>query len=95
VMKLISQMVATQDQLTWLVGVMINQVGEWHGPAELRGVFCNRFKPADGIEADCVMSRGFTIGEAEMKALDRHEQIKREEIAAGPSALRGLLGGGE
>ncbi len=53
VMRLLAAMVATQADLAWLVSVMVNQVGEWQGPVELRGVLCSRYRPADGIEAVC------------------------------------------
>jgi len=65
VMQVLSRIVGTSQQLNWLVDTLINRVGEWHGPAELRGIFCTRFKPADGIEANCSIS-GFTAADSEM-----------------------------
>jgi hypothetical protein len=65
VMDLLSRLVGTAEQLNWLTRTLVDRVGEWHGPAELRGIFCTRFKPADGIEADCSV-RGFTAGDSEM-----------------------------
>ena len=35
IMRLIDRMVGTREQLDWLVGAMIDQVGAWHGTAEL------------------------------------------------------------
>jgi len=57
VMELLERMVATRDQLNWLVRTMIDEVGEWQGPRELRGVFCTRYRPADGIEAWCATGK--------------------------------------
>lgn len=40
------------DRLKWLIGAMTNgQYNEWPGIAEVRGVFCSRYTPADGINA--------------------------------------------
>ncbi len=50
VMELFARMVAAPEQLEWLVRTLIDRVGEWPGPREVRGVFCSRFKPADGVE---------------------------------------------
>jgi hypothetical protein len=76
IMKLLGRMVERKDQLDWLVSTMVNRVGEWRGPAEMRGVYCSRFKPFDGIEADCINTPGFTPDEQEAKALAKHEEIK-------------------
>jgi hypothetical protein len=40
-----------RDKLNWLVKAMRDNVGEWPGPAELRAVYCCKFKPSDGINA--------------------------------------------
>lgn len=65
VMNLLYRMVETPDQLQWLVRTMIDRVGQWHGTMELRGVYCTRFKPKDGIEGSCSETRGFTPEELE------------------------------
>lgn len=57
IMRLVEAMVSNVDELNWLQAAMINQVGEWKGPADLRGVLCaygvmtgkHGWKPADGI----------------------------------------------
>lgn len=69
------------DQLEWLVWTMIDRVGEWHGPVELRGVFCTRYRPADGIEANCMVSPGFTPEEMESRAAppDKRAQLTPAE----------------
>lgn len=54
--------------LRWLVDTMLNRVGEWNGPVELRAVYCTRYRPADGVEADAKYSNGFTAGEMETRA---------------------------
>ena len=64
IMRLLRTMVGTSDELLWLRDAMVNHVGEWRGPAELRGVYCaygvmtgavlrpGGWKPADGRRAD-------------------------------------------
>lgn len=53
IMRLLDRMVATVEQVDWLRTAMVDRVGEWRGGKELRGVFCSRFPPKDGIETDC------------------------------------------
>ncbi len=90
VAKLLCRMVSTPAQLDWLVQTMIDQAGEWQGPTELRGVYCSRFKPADGIEADCLTTPGFTAVAAEMRAITTHEE-KKELTEQGTRQLQKLL----
>lgn len=70
IMRLLERMVprGRVDCLEWLISTMVDRVGVWNGPVELRGVFCTRFKPADGVEATCTSTLGFTPEEMEMKA---------------------------
>ncbi len=91
VARLLTRMVDTAAQLNWLVAAMIDRVGEWQGPKELRGVFCTRFRPADGIEADCMTTAGFTPGDNEMRSIEAHEERKRQELQPPREMLR-LLG---
>lgn len=76
IMRLIRAMVNTKQQLDWLVSVMVNKIGEWRGPVELRGVFCSRFRPADGAEADCAATPGFTPDELEARTIVSHQDLK-------------------
>jgi hypothetical protein len=70
IMRLLLRLVefGRADQLTWLVRVMVDRVGVCNGPVELRGVFCTRFKPADGIEADCSETAAFSPAAMEVRA---------------------------
>lgn len=65
IMEALAAMVSNIEQLRWLVGTMLNYSDQWHGVKELRGVFCTRFKPTDGIEGTCVHTRGFTPADCE------------------------------
>jgi len=85
VMRLVQRMVATKEQLDWLIGTMIDRVGEWRGTVEFRGLFCWRWPPADGIEASCLETPGFTADDseaaylAELEAKKKLEEPAREE----------------
>lgn len=71
--SMLERMVSTAEQLQWLVETMIDNVREWPGPAEMRGIFCTRFKPRDGKEAWCSIP-GFTASDSEA-ALSAPKQI--------------------
>lgn len=64
IMALLERMVVNDTQLDWLVRTMIDHVGTWHGPKELRAVLCTRFRPADGIEEYSALP-GFTPADIE------------------------------
>lgn len=90
VMRLLDRMVGTQEQLAWLVRTMVDQVGEWPGPVELRGVLCAKFQPADGVEANCSaggVASAFSPDACEGRSFEAHEEHKK--LGAGVSA--GLL----
>jgi len=52
VVHLLCAMASTPEQIFWLATQMVNVVGEWQGPKEVRGIFCSHFRPADGVEMD-------------------------------------------
>lgn len=76
VMKLLHRMVSDIRQLDWLIGAMIDEVGEWRGPMELRGVFCSRFKPKDGKQAVSRFGR-FSPEANEGKSIEAHNEVKQ------------------
>src|SRR5690348_14509423 len=71
IMRMLDRMVSTSEELEWLVATMIDRVGEWKGTAELRGVFCTRFRPKDGIERWSTIP-GFTPEDSESQTLLEH-----------------------
>lgn len=75
IMRLLARMVPHRVALIWLVRTMVDRVGRWSGPTELRGVLCTRFRPADGIEAFSTLP-GFRPEDSEAAMLDEHEQRK-------------------
>lgn len=89
VMELLERMVESSESLRWLVRTMIDEIGEWKGPMELRGVYCSRFHPMDGVEAWC--SSGKFSAEA-MESRAAIESAKYRELPV-PN-LRLLIQGG-
>lgn len=71
--SLLSEMIQTdqwgtaQSKLDWLIRALRDNVGEWPGPKELRGVYCCKFRPSDGIEAFSVLP-GFVQDDGEERA---------------------------
>lgn len=59
-MKQLAAFADRPDAIRWTVAQAVARWTRWCGMAELRGIYCNRFKPADGIEADCVETHGLT-----------------------------------
>ena len=56
---LLAKMCPHREALDWLVAEMVNHVGKWHGPTELRGLLCTRYKPSDDVEETCSLP-GYT-----------------------------------
>lgn len=75
IMRTLARMVPHREALIWLVRTMVDRIGTWKGPMELRGVLCTRFRPADGIEAFSSLP-GFRPEDSEAALLDEHEQRK-------------------
>ena len=76
----LSKFVSSAHQLRWLIDVAVNAMTEWRGLPELRGLYCTRFKPADGIEANCSLP-GYTPEDSETGYLLEHANVKAMESA--------------
>ena len=83
-------MVNTTKELRWLVNAMLNQAGQWRGTVDIRGIFCTRFKPADGQEA-VTSTAGFSAEDMEAIEMRDTKQIN----AAQPRSGAGLLSAAE
>lgn len=78
IMDLLSRIVSTESQLEWLVRTLIDHIGEWPGPAQMRALYATRFRPADGIEGPHCTLGGFTPAESETRFLEdagRHKLL--------------------
>lgn len=97
IVLLLRRLCGTRERLMWLISRMVDHVGYWPGPAEVRGLFCTRFRPADGVEADCTLP-GYTAADGEatteratVKALPKAEAVKLLEGLRDPEMERRLL----
>ena len=43
-------MIETEEQLDWLVDRALRIYSRWPGVAEIRALYCSRYKPKDGLE---------------------------------------------
>lgn len=81
--KLIDRMTRSATEVRWLTRAMVDQVGEWQGPKELRGILCQRFAPADGVEAESTHPK-FSAEANEARMLEAHQVLK---YIAAPNAM--------
>ena len=92
IMALLVRMVPNREALEWLTNAMVDRVGVWKGPMELRAVLCTRWRPADGVEADSSIP-GFRPSDSEVRYIEQHEERMRLERAAPvPRALLEAFG---
>lgn len=47
--KAVVAMAGSAERAVWIVDQVLAITNDWPGIAEVRGIFCLRFKPADGI----------------------------------------------
>lgn len=90
----IGKFVAEAHQLRWLVDAAINVMRKWDGIPELRGLYCTRFKPLDGVEGFCSLP-GYRPEDCEALASSKRDYgaflespVKRDaELEAAITAL--------
>ncbi len=86
VMRELARFVSNAHELRWLVDSAASAMREWKGLPDLRGLYCTRFKPADGREEHCGLP-GYTPEESEARFLV--EQAMRPQLPE-PSAVATL-----
>ena len=73
--RIVCEMIATEEQARWLVTRMLAIYREWPGVLEMRACFCSRFKPCDGINAySSVYPDGIPIDPANRLAIEAAQQ---------------------
>lgn len=53
--KAIASMAGTYDRALWIIEQILNLSSDWPGIPEVRGVFCHRFPPADGVSGESAL----------------------------------------
>lgn len=64
IMTEISRFADRADGLDWLFATAARSMKQWGGVAELRGLYCTRFKPADGHDPGCSVP-GYSANDCE------------------------------
>lgn len=75
----IEKFVSTREQLHWLVETACERM-RWFSLPELRGIFCSRFRPADGVEGYCAETPGLTAGDQEAAYYERVGQETQAKL---------------
>lgn len=82
----VCRMAEKMEQVDWLIARMLSLFDEWPGPRTMRAVFCRRFRPADGIEANVSIEeagRWEAIAEPEVPGIPRIAAQEAPALAAG------------
>lgn len=69
---------AQDANLEKFVDDAVQAMRQWSGVGELRGLWCNRYKPADGVEA-CSTLPGHSPADIENERLLAHHEVKALE----------------
>lgn len=94
VMRHLEKFVSGPRELRWLVDAAVGAMRKWEGVAELRGLYCTKFSPADGVESDCSLP-GFTPADSEQKFFElesaettrRIETYRKQKLLAAPGEV--------
>jgi len=90
VMRLLAQMCPHREALQWLVAECVNHVAKWPGPAELRGLLCTRYTPADKIDGWTTLP-GYRADDCEARFLAEHDDEKHQERIGVSGESRDIL----
>lgn len=93
VIRALESFVSTDQQLAWLTDRAVNHMRKFNLP-ELRGLFCTRWKPADGVQEFSTLP-GFTTADLEAQAFDQQaqqtaeliEKWKNQKLLAAPGSV--------
>lgn len=69
------EMVVSKTALEWLRDAVIS-TGRLICFAELRGIYCTRYRPLDGIEGSASIAIGYRPKDQEMRAIKAHGEMK-------------------
>jgi len=89
IMRQLERFVSGAHELLWLIDTAVGAMREWKGIPELRGLYCTRFKPADGVEANCSVD-GFTSEDSEMRHELDNAKLQLPELPRGEKGMQQL-----
>jgi hypothetical protein len=79
---LLARICSHKRALFYLRDELVNHVGYWPGPAEVRGLLDNCFDPADRVHQWCSLP-GHTAADGEARSLAKHEELKAQAAVGG------------
>jgi hypothetical protein len=82
-MEFLALICPSREALDWLVAELVNKIGEWPGTADVRGLLCTMYKPADGIHVDCKIP-GYRWQDFEDRAIENAQKYKALEMGTQP-----------
>lgn len=93
IVRSLSRMIETPAQLEWFVDEAILRIRKWEGVGQLRGLYCTRYKPADGLPENTCDIPGLTPADMEADYQSRMA-VESERKLEGWKAERKLLAAG-
>lgn len=84
IIRALCAFVASPDRLRWLVDTAVNRMAEWKGVAELRALYCTRWRPIDGIAGTVCTIPGYTPGDCEAEFQQRHVTGAQQKFLPAP-----------
>lgn len=88
IMVLMQNICDRKDRLVWLVNTLLNHVGEWPGPAQLRAIYASRWTPADGVHGPPCTIHGFTADDMESNWQARQLTESQQRYLPTPDDMR-------
>lgn len=85
-------LVNNEEELAWLVNTMRRVMTKWQSIAQLRGLFCTRFAPADGFVNACTVP-GYTTEDLEHAFYARQAAENQRRLLAYRAEAQKLLAG--
>lgn len=86
IMREMQKFVSSAHHLRWLVDAAVGVMRKWESLPELRGLYCTRFKPADGREENCSLP-GYSPEESEMAYI---QEASKRQLLPEPAEITAL-----
>jgi hypothetical protein len=84
-------LVSSEEQLAWLVSTARKVMTKWQSIADLRGLFCTRFAPADGFVNSCSVA-GFRTEDLENAFRVREVAENEQRVLAYRAEAKSVAG---
>ena len=79
IIAILRDFIGSRQGLDWLSNTAVRVIENWRGPAQLRALYCTRYRPCDNLPATACDIPGFTPTEAmDAAKMDYLERESRE-----------------